>query len=151
MDMKRSIRFILAIGALILFGYGIYYLKYPLTPKLRINNHIFTYEIAITDEKRQKGLSGRKSLPQNHGMLFVFQDKGYHPFWMKGMKFPLDFIWIDDNTVVDLTENVPPPKEGEEPAHVVPKALVNRVFEVRAGTIKDLNIQIGDRVEYLKR
>ncbi|MCX8009091.1 MAG: DUF192 domain-containing protein [Patescibacteria group bacterium] len=149
--MKRYIRFGIGILTLILFGYGMYYLQYPLTPKLMINNHVFTYEMAMTERQRIIGLSGRKTLPENHGMLFVFPRKDHHSFWMKDMKFPLDFIWIDDTTVVDITENVPPSNVGEPPTVLSPKYPVNRVFEVRAGTVEKSNIKVGDTVIYLKR
>src|SRR4026208_1251957 len=71
-----------------------------------INGHTLNIEIAQTQIEREKGLSGRDTLPENSGMLFVFDKPDYYAFWMKDMKFPLDFIWIRDQKVVQITEGV---------------------------------------------
>lgn len=54
----------------------------------------FKVELATTDEERQKGLMFRKDLPQNEGMLFVFEDESTRYFWMKNTYIPLDMIFI---------------------------------------------------------
>lgn len=149
--MKQNAFIFIGILLLIAFAYGGYYFFNPLTPKLQINNQVFTYEIAITDAQRQQGLSGRDPLPENHGMLFVFPNKAQHGFWMKDMKFALDFIWIDDTTVVDISENVPPPTPGQQPVALGPQKSVNRVLEVNAGTVQRTGIKVGDTVTYLRR
>lgn len=112
-----------------------------------INNQKIYIEIADTDEKRAKGLSGRKNLGDNEGMLFVFPAKNIYPFWMKGMNFPLDFIWIDDFTIVDLTRNAPPLAEEKNlSVFYTSKEKINRVLEVKAGKIDEWKINIGDRI-----
>jgi uncharacterized membrane protein (UPF0127 family) len=64
-------------------------------------------EVADTPAERGRGLSGREMLPENSGMLFVFDTPGRYGFWMYGMKFPLDIIWIDERLrVVYFVENV---------------------------------------------
>src|SRR5690349_12394377 len=67
-----------------------------LTPRITIDNATFSVVVAKTPEEREKGLSGRDSLAQNSGMLFVFDHPDTYTFWMKGMKFPLDMIFIKD-------------------------------------------------------
>src|SRR3989338_662243 len=57
-------------------------------------------ELAVTPAQRERGLSGRDRLEPRSGMLFVFEDDGVRGFWMKGMTFPIDIIWIDDERVV---------------------------------------------------
>jgi hypothetical protein len=43
-------------------------------------------------------------------MLFIFESEGLYSFWMKGMRFPLDMVWINaECAVVDITKEVPPP------------------------------------------
>lgn len=105
-----------------------------------------TVEVADTDEERTKGLSGRPSLSQDRGMLFVFSRKDRYYFWMKGMRFPLDFVWIDDNKVVDLTPNVPYPKDGKPLVNIMPKIPVDKVLEVNAGVINSSQVKIGDQL-----
>jgi len=38
-------------------------------------------------------------------MLFVFQQPGRYGFWMIGMKFPIDIIWLDSNGTVTHIEH----------------------------------------------
>jgi uncharacterized membrane protein (UPF0127 family) len=100
--------------------------------------------VAKSDEDRIKGLSGRQSLDKNQGMLFVFDKKDKYSFWMKGMNFPLDIIYIDNTRVVDLFENVPN-KIDNAPnlTHYIPSTPANYVLEVNAGEAKRLNIKKG--------
>jgi|GEM_PF-2261295 len=66
-------------------------------------------EIANNDKSRRIGLSGRDFLEQDTGMLFVFDKESKYAFWMKGMNFPLDMIWINrDKQVVHIATNIPP-------------------------------------------
>lgn len=129
---------------------GYYYLN-PLVPKLSINKHVITYELALTPAEITQGLSGREKLPEDHGMLFVFNHKEQYTFWMKEMKFPLDMLWIEDNTVIDISKNVPIPVPGQNLPLYSPKRPANRVLEVDAGTADRLGIREGDVVTYLKK
>lgn len=106
-------------------------------------------EIADTKEERIKGLGGRESLASEAGMLFVFDKEDIHNFWMKGMKIPLDFIWINNDQVVDLLANVSPPPAGQADNNLpilAPVTKINKVLEVNAGLIKNHNISIGDQI-----
>jgi uncharacterized membrane protein (UPF0127 family) len=140
------IAIVLAISAT-----AVYYYINPLVPKLSINKHIITYELAITPAEIQQGLSGRDPLPENHGMLFVFNHKEQYTFWMKEMKFPLDMLWIEDNTVIDISKNVPIPVPDQTLPLFSPKRPANRVLELNAGTADKLGIKEGDVVTYLKK
>lgn len=99
-------------------------------------------EIAKNPTTRAKGLSGRSSILPGHGMLFVFEQSGRHPFWMKNMFFPLDLLWIDSRgTVIDITENVPPESFPTQFQSVLP---VRFVLEIPAGFVATHAIQRGD-------
>src|SRR3989344_1775222 len=115
-------------------------------PTVAINGQTYFIEIADTAASQQHGLSDRTSLPQEHGMLFIFPEKQVRSFWMKDMHFPLDMIWIDGDTIVDITENVPPPTPGESPAIVYPKAPVDKVLELNAGEVKRIGVSAGQKV-----
>ena len=52
-------------------------------------------EVADTPEARALGLGGHAPLEDGQGMLFVFGARGRFPFWMRGMTFPLDMLWLD--------------------------------------------------------
>lgn len=119
------------------------------SPQAIIGRTTITVEVADTEAKRSQGLSDRSSLPDNSGMLFLFPQSQAYPFWMKDMRFALDFIWINHNRVVELTSNVPPPSsDHSDPVVIFPKESVNRVLEVPAGFISDHGITIGDAVDF---
>lgn len=108
-------------------------------------------EVAKNNDEKAKGLGGRESLDQESGMLFVYDVKLKPRFWMKGMKIPLDFIWIDGDKVADLLENVPPPQEGQPDATLQLYSStvdVDKVLEVNAGFISRNNIIVGDKIDF---
>jgi len=104
-------------------------------------------EVAATNAERTKGLGGRDSLAENEGMLFIFEDPGFYSFWMKDMKFPLDFIWIQGNQVKEIMENIPPPKNSSEILPIYQAGEpVDKVLEVNAGWVKSHDIKVGDKI-----
>lgn len=67
-----------------------------------------TVEVADNGAARQRGLMLRKSMPENHGMIFVFQERKNNEFWMHNTCIPLDMLYIDrDGFIVGIEENVP--------------------------------------------
>lgn len=119
------------------------------TSKVSINSATFKVELAKTQKEQMKGLSGRSSLPQDQGMLFVFEKPSRYSFWMRDMKFPLDIIFILDNKVVRVFENVPiaaaddgnPPQFGSD-------VLSDKVLEINAGLARKNKIKVGDIVTF---
>jgi len=93
----------------------------------------------------ERGLSGKRWMLENIGMLFVFDSKEKHQFWMKEMKFDLDFLWIADNIVVDITEKVGKP-ENEELETFGPREEVDSVLELNEGRVEKWGVKVGDRV-----
>lgn len=106
-------------------------------------------EIADTTAERKKGLSGRKSLEEDHGMLFSFEGKELTPgFWMKDMLFPLDIIWIKGDEIVKIDKNVAIPGKKETTFKLYyPPVSVNYVLEVNAGFSDKNKIKVGDTVK----
>lgn len=68
--------------------------------KVVLGNKNFYSEIVSGPSKMYRGLGGRNDLCSSCAMLFRFSNSGKHAFWMKGMNFPLDIIWIMDNEIV---------------------------------------------------
>lgn len=125
----------------------LWHLINPAHSQLTIKDTTINVEIADNDVLRARGLSGRDGLNENSGMLFTYAKSGRPSFWMKDMRFALDFVWIKNNQIVELAENVPPPKEtNNTPTVITPKVDVNSVLELPAGFIEKHNLQLGDSV-----
>ena len=105
--------------------------------------HVFSVELAVTDEERQKGLMFRKSLPELTGMLFDFKRDQDVSMWMHNTYVSLDMIFIRaDGRILRIAENTP-----TESDKIIPSGgPVRAVLEVVAGTAKKLGIAPGDRV-----
>lgn len=132
----------------LLAGWKFYFQKTPKVPKVIIKNQEIFIEIAETPEKITQGLSDRPSMAGNKGMLFILNKSDFHTFWMNKMKFSLDFVFINNNQVVDLIENVPFPKEGEQPQTLTAKTSFDKVLEINAGKIKEYGIKVGNPVQF---
>ena len=113
---------------------------------LKIGGHEFKIEVAKDNLSRMRGLSNRESLERDQGMLFIFDEAARHGFWMKGMKIPLDILWIKDNRIIGITQNIPISKDLLPPAYYPPHP-VDRVLELNAGTAEKYNLKVGDLIE----
>jgi len=105
-------------------------------------------EVSDTPEKRSLGLGKRDKLVNGWGMLFVFEKRIPHSFWMKNMRFPIDIIWLDNQRIVELAENVPPPQEGESPKVMEPRLPSNFVLEIESGRARALGLKVGQKLSY---
>jgi uncharacterized membrane protein (UPF0127 family) len=103
-------------------------------------------DLALSTEAQAKGLSGRASLPEGEGMLFVFDVPGKHRFWMQDMNFPIDIIWITDNMqIVYIEKNAAP---ESYPETFGPDAYAKYVLEVPAGFSDKNAVKVGDPVKF---
>lgn len=113
--------------------------------KISIGKAMVRVEVAETAQERNTGLSGREALRENEGMVFMFEQPGQYGFWMKGMRFPLDFVWIADSEVVEITEDVPVSNE-DSPKVYQPQQPIEAMVEVNAGWVKRNGVRVGDEV-----
>ncbi|MDD5251916.1 MAG: DUF192 domain-containing protein [Patescibacteria group bacterium] len=110
------------------------------------DGQVITVEVASSERNRERGLAGRDGLAPGQGMLFVFPAADRYGFWMKGMNFSIDVVWLEQNRVVDITANVPvPPPDGPFDVYR-PLAPADRVLELAAGEAAVRNIRLGDRL-----
>lgn len=118
-------------------------------PEVRFDLVTVRVEVARTMAERTRGLGGHAPLGPREGMLFFFEQSGIHSFWMKGMSFALDILWIADNEVVFVRANVPPPAPGT-PASALPvytpPVPATHVLEVPAGFAARWDIAPGARL-----
>jgi uncharacterized membrane protein (UPF0127 family) len=117
-------------------------------PSLRIGKQSISVEIADSQEERSRGLSGRESLGEEEGMLFIFPELSQRSFRMKDMRFPLDMIFINEGKVVEIVRGVPAPSKGEDGSEirVASKTEAQWVLEVNSGWVERNGIQLGDEV-----
>ena len=81
-------------------------------------------------------------------MLFVFEKRKTHRFWMKDMQFPLDILWIDNYRIVHILRNVQTAKKGGKPPVLVPSEPANFVLEIESGRASKLGLKPGDILNY---
>ena len=151
--MKSKSVFIAVFSSVFVFIGASFYASRPVSGNsggmaTEIRKSVFHLEIADTADERLKGLSGRESLTEGAGMLFIFEGPSEAGFWMKGMKFPIDIIWISDGKVVGWAEGAKP-QPGVSDIDLVrylPPMAVDMVLEVPAGTVAAKGIRIGDGV-----
>ena len=67
---------------------------------VKIGEHVFFLELALTPETQEKGLMYRTELPQRHGMAFVFSDKKKRGFWMKNTQVELDLLYFTSDGIL---------------------------------------------------
>lgn len=118
------------------------------TGTLTINDTTISIEIARTAEQHNLGLSYRESLDENTGMLFVYDTLVLPSFWMYGMNFPLDIIWIRDDEIIGIEANVLAPEDPTNPQEMYrPERAVTATLEVNAGWTETHGVEVGDKVE----
>ena|SRR3989344_1437694 len=114
--------------------------------KVCVRDHCFEVEVAKTPLQREKGLMFREHLNNDKGMLFVFEQEGDYPFWMKNTLIPLDMIWINQNQeIVFIKENAQPCEQVDCPI-IEPGQNAKYVLEINGGVVKDINLTLGDKI-----
>lgn len=151
--MKNTQKFPIAISIILILllalaGYfftNFYSIHGNFIVHIRVENYPIRSEIVKDQSKRELGLGGRSGLCASCGMLFLFEREEKYAFWMKGMKFPIDILWLDDEKVLYMAENVPYSDQdktyaSDKPAHMV--------LELPAGTCEREGIHEGSRITF---
>ena len=112
-----------------------------------IGDGLFIVEVADTPESRRQGLSWRESLGPANGMWFDLGETRSAAFWMYGMQFPLDIIWITEDLRVAGVAAHTPPADPSAPQAELPRypspVPVRYVLEINAGYASALGIEAG--------
>lgn len=116
-------------------------------PYVRLKGQKFTVELADTQEKQALGLMFRDSMPDDHGMVFLFPGEAMRSFWMKNTRIPLDIFYFDqDLKLVSVSENTPPCRSQRCPSYPS-SGPAKYVLELNAGKAAELGVQAGDVLE----
>lgn len=121
-------------------------------PVVEIGDNKVKLEVAQTREQIERGLMYRSSMPEDSGMVFLFNPPRPVRFWMYHCLMSLDMIFIKDGKIVKIANNVPPCKsQNPEECALYPdggEILASEVVEVNAGYCKRHNIKEGDAVKF---
>jgi uncharacterized protein len=121
----------------------------PPTATVTIGNHSFKVSEAVSQQELEIGLSKTDSISQDQGMIFLFKAPAYYSFWMKNMKFPIDIIYIKEDTIVTIKNSAQPPKDASGNLIIyTPTDPADKVLEIQAGLSQKYNFKNGDKVKY---
>ena len=116
---------------------------------ITINGFNLIADVPTTNEGFQKGLGVKDHLNENEGMLFVFLKPPPPPFWMHGMKFPIDIIWFDKNSsVVHIEHNLQPCITDLVCPSYSPEKDALYVLETAAGFSERHNVKVGTQMSF---
>lgn len=116
----------------------------PLTFEADGETVAFEVEIADTPERRARGLMFRTDLPENRGMLFVFEQTGRVSFWMQNTPLPLDLVFIgEDGVVIETFKGEP-----FSTASIGPNEASRFVLELHEGTAEKVGMVPGTRLHH---
>jgi uncharacterized protein len=124
---------------------GNYYMK----ANVIINGFNLVVDVPITSDQFQKGLDIKDHLNENQGMLFIFKEPDKIPFWMHGMKFPIDIIWFDNGrNVVHIEHNLQPCITDLACPSYSPEKDALYVLETTSGFYQRHNVKIGTHMDF---
>jgi hypothetical protein len=107
--------------------------------------HIIRAEVANTEINRRQGLMYRKALPDNEGMLFVFDEPEVQCFWMHNTLLPLSIAFMaDDGTIINIEDMAPQTDDNH-----CAKQPVRYALEMAQGWFEQHGIQSGKRIDGL--
>jgi uncharacterized protein len=116
-------------------------------PRAKLTAGMFVIDAAVasTDADREQGLMYRTKLAPNEGMLFVFNERAVHCFWMKNTLIPLSIAFIRaDGTVTDIDE-----MDAETENNHCPRNNGVYALEMSKGWFSSKGIQPGMKIEGL--
>ena len=103
-------------------------------------------EIADTEYKRQLGLMNRKSMEENEGMLFIFNEERFRSFWMLNTLISLDIMFVNkEKRIVTIHKNTTPLSQQSYPS----SEPAIYVVEVVGGFSDKNNILPGDKINWM--
>ncbi|MEZ4104156.1 MAG: DUF192 domain-containing protein [Candidatus Paceibacterota bacterium] len=117
---------------------------YPNTVTIMIGETIVNASLAKTLPEVIKGLSDTPYLPEDVVKLFIFDQLGFHPIWMKDMNYSIDILWLNkDKEIIHIIKEASP---DSFPETFTPDQEALYVVETVAGFVDNNSIKIGDKV-----
>lgn len=159
--MKRSEKYVEkivpGIALLALIAVGIFFttlsqknfqqtrpVEMPQFLKIGLNGATIRAEVMQTPDDLERGLSGRNELGADEGMWFDFGRRDMWGMWMKGMKFSIDIVWLDETyKIITVAERIAP---ETYPEIFYPDRAALFALELPDGAVEKYSIKAGDRV-----
>ena len=114
--------------------------------EIKINNLLSNIEVASNPNDRRKGLMFRKSLPEDHGMFFVWEYRKRQCMWMRNTYIPLNVAYIDTKgKILEIYEMLPLSEDS-----ICSKKRVKYALEVNLDWFKRNNVKVGDQIDITK-
>lgn len=142
-----KIIFIIRITGLILaVGLIIYlYMNKKEYKNIQIGDNKYKVEVVKEAKDQIKGLSDRTDMNNIDGMLFIYDKSEMQSFWMKGMRFDLDIIWINNGKVIGFEENI---SHQDQQTSYKSSESANMVLELETGRIKKDDLKVNDEIKF---
>jgi len=117
------------------------------TSQVKVACHPLKVELAIEEPQRLQGLMYRKALGKEDGMLFIFDEPGYHSIWMKNTLIPLSVAFVDkDGVILNIADMEPQTLDSHMAAGPAVYAI-----ETNRGWYADKKVKAGDKVTGLPK
>ena len=150
--MGEKLRLLSVIFVLALMQICLPLSTFAKTPLAVIGKNTIKLEVAQTKKQIERGLMFRASLPEDHGMVFLFRPAREVRFWMFNCIMSLDMMFIKDGKIVKISHDVPPCKSHKpEDCPVYPlegPIEASEVIEVNAGYCQRHGVKEGDGVSF---
>ena len=110
---------------------------------MTIGSKTFELEMARTSAEQEKGLMKRDSMPENHGMIFIFDKDRSQDFWMKDTRFPLDIIFLDHTGMVVSVSQM----QAYDLATTSSQGAAQYAIELNVGQAKAAGVEKGQTLK----
>jgi len=133
--------FAVGLGLLLMFNVAKPDDSFATSGVVSMGERVIRVAVADSPARRMDGLSRVPSMPEDAGMLFIFETPSRYGFWMKEMRFPIDIIWMDE--LGKVVHVVPGALPSSYPEVFSPPADAKYVLEINAGVADKYGITEG--------
>ena len=123
----------------------------PDTELVNIKGRTFRLELAVKHAARIQGLSDRKTIAADSGMLFAFERAEPREFVMRRCVFPIDLVFLDANGYVIRMHRMQVEPDPHAPNHKLRRYgsgdPTQFAIELRGGMLDELDLELADQIE----
>ena len=109
---------------------------------------VVTAAVATTSDQRFLGLSDAESLPEDGGMLFVFDGPDDRTFVMREMDFGIDIVYADEDGTITTIHHAPRPGPNEDGNEQRYPGYGQYVLEVQYRWTERHGVEEGDNIDF---